>query len=331
MAETRLSDVIVPTVFDPYVSERSIHLNKFFQAGVLVQSPVLFEKLAGGSNTFNFPFWKDLSGDSQILDETNPMTVNAITADKMIARRQLRGKAWCATDLAAQLSGENPIQAIGDRVAQYWATQYEKLLTLTVRGIIADNVANDSSDLVVNIATEDGNSATAANKISAEKTIEAVLKQGDHFGEVYAIAVHSTVYATLLKNDLIDYVQDSRSNLLIPKYMGLNIVVDDDLPVIAGSTSGYKYHSYLFKQGAIAFAENPGKYVANEAYRDPKGIGVDSLYTRRQFCIHPLGFSWVKSNDTATSPSDADLYTATSWNRVYNAKNAGVIALISNG
>jgi hypothetical protein len=112
--------------------------------------------------------------------------------------------------------------------------------------------------------------------------------------------------------------------------MGLNIVVDDDLPVIA-VTDGYKYHSYLFKQGAIAFAENPGKYIANEAYRDPKGIGVDSLYTRRQFCIHPLGFSWEKANDTATSPSDADLYTATSWNRVYNAKNAGVIALISNG
>jgi len=330
MAETKLSDVIVPTVFDPYVSERSIHLNKFFQAGVLVQSPVLFDKLAGGSNTFNFPFWKDLSGDSEILDETNPMTVNEITADKMIARRQLRGKAWGATDLAAQLSGDNPIQAIGDRVAQYWATQYEKLLTLTVRGIIADNIANDSSDLVVDIATEDGNSATAANKISAEKTIDAVLKQGDHFSEVYAIAVHSTVYSTLLKNDLIDYVQDSRSNLLIPKYMGLNIVVDDDLPVIA-VTGGYKYHSYLFKQGAIAFAENPGKYVANEAYRDPKGIGVDSLYTRRQFCIHLLGFSWVLSPDTATSPSDAQLYTLGSWDRVYSAKNAGVIALISNG
>jgi len=330
MAETRLSDVIVPTVFDPYVSERSIHLNKFFQAGVLVQSPVLFDKLAGGSNTFNFPFWKDLSGDSEILDETNPMTVNPITADKMIARRQLRGKAWGATDLAAQLSGDNPIQAIGDRVAQYWATQYEKLLTLTVRGIIADNIANDSSDLVVDISIDNATSATAANKISAEKTIEAVLKQGDHFNEVYAIAVHSTVYSTLLKNDLIDYVQDSRSNLLIPKYMGLNIVVDDDLPVIA-VTGGYKYLSYLFKQGAIAFAENPGKYVANEAYRDPKGIGVDSLYTRRQFCIHPLGFSWVMANDTATSPSDANLYAATSWNRVYNAKNAGVIALISNG
>jgi hypothetical protein len=39
----------------------------------------------------------------------------------------------------------------------------------------------------------------------------------------------------------------------------------------------------------------------------------------------------VLSSDTATSPSDAQLYTLGSWDRVYNAKNAGVIALISNG
>jgi len=331
MAETRLTNVIVPSIFDPYVAERALHLNKFFQAGVLVQSPVLFEKLAGGSNTFNFPFWQDLSGDSEVLTETGDMTVNPITADKMIARRQLRGKAWGANDLSAQLSGANPIQAIGDRVAQYWATQYQTLLTYSIRGVIADNVANDSGDLVVDISTETGLSATAANKISAVKTIEAVMKQGDRFSEIAAIAVHSVVYKTLVENDLIDYVQDSASSLSIPTYLGLKVIVDDDLPVIAGTTNGYKYHSYLFKSGAVAFAENPGKYVANETYRDPKGIGIDSLYTRRQFAIHPAGFSWVMSADTATSPSDANLYAATSWNRVYNAKNAGIIAIISNG
>ena len=331
MAETRLTNVIVPTIFDPYVAERALHLNKFFQAGVLVKSPVLFDKLSGGSNTFNFPFWQDLSGASEILTETGDVTVNPITADKMIARRQLRGKAWGANDLAAQLSGDNPIQAIGDRVANYWATQYQSLLTYSIRGVIADNVTNNSGDLVVDISTETGLSATSANKISAIKTIEAVMKQGDRFSEITAIAVHSAVYQTLVENDLIDYVQDSASSMSIPTYMGLKVVVDDDLPVIAGSVNGYKYHSYLFKSGSVAFAENPGKYTANETYRDPKGIGIDSLYTRRQFAIHPLGFSWVLSPDTATSPSDAQLYTLGSWDRVYNAKNAGIIALISNG
>ena len=330
MAETRLTDVVVPSVFDPYVAERALHLNKFFQAGVLVQSPVLYNNLAGGSNTFTFPFWKDLSGDSEVLTEISDMTVQNITADKMIARRQLRGKAWGANDLAAQLSGDNPIQAIGDRVANYWATQMEKLLTYSIRGVIADNIANDSGDLVVDISVDNAASATSANKISAVKTIQAVMKQGDRFNEITAIAVHSAVYQTLVENDLIDYVQDSASSISMPTYMGLRVVVDDDLPAIA-ITGGYKYHSYLFKAGAIAFAENPGKYTANETYRDPKGIGIDYLYTRRQFVIHPLGFSWVMSADTATSPSDANLYAATSWNRVYNAKNAGVIALISNG
>lgn len=331
MAETRLANVVVPEVFNPYVMQRSLNMNRFFQAGILTPNALLSSLLAGPSKTFNFPYWGDLSGDSEVLSETGDMTVNAIAADKMIAIRQIRGKAWGSNDFAAQLAGDDPYAAIGDRVAGYWAAEYEKALMYAVRGVIADNVAANSSDLVVDIAIEDGNAATAANKISAEKTIDAVMKQGDMFSEVTAIAMHSVVYTTLVKNDLIDYTADSDGKMTIPRYMGLSVIVSDTLPAIAGVSSGYKYHSYLFKPGAIAWGENPGSFVPNEVYRDPKGMGIDSLFTRRQFCIHPLGFSWNKSSNTATTPAYSDLYAATSWGRMYEAKNCGIIALVSNG
>lgn len=331
MAETRLADIVVPEVFDPYVSEKSLNLNTFYQSGILVNNPEIYNNLSGGSQTFTIPFWKDLSGSSEVLSETADMTVNPIATGQMIVRRQLRGKAWGYNDLAAQLSGANPATAIADRVAGYWASEIQKLLIYSIRGIIADNIANDGGDLVVDISTEDGLNATTANKISAAKTIDAVMKQGDHFKEIVAIAVHSTVYSTLLKNDLIVYMKDSTGTLLLPYYMGLRVIVDDNLPVIAGTTSGYKYHSYLFKSGAVGFADNIGKYVASEVERKKGGIGVENLYTRRQFAFAPAGFSWVKTPDTAVSPSDADLYAATSWDRVFNAKNTGIIAIISNG
>lgn len=331
MAETRLEDVIVPSVFDRYVMERSLALNAFYTSGILVQNPVIYQNLAGGSKTFTIPFWKDLSGDSEVLTETSDMTVNNVTSDKMIVRRQLRGKSWGYNDLAAQLSGDDPAGAIADRVASYWASEKQKLLVCAMRGIIADNVANDSGDLVVDISTEDGDNATSANKISAEKTIDAIMKQGDRFKEMTALAVHSIVYTTLVKNDLIDYITDSASKVVIPTYLGMKVIVDDNLPVIAGSSSGYKYHSYLFKQGAIGYAENIGRFVASEVERKKAGIGIENLYTRSQFAFAPAGFSWVMSNDTATSPSNADLYAAASWDRVFNAKNTGIIALISNG
>lgn len=332
MTETRITNVIVPEVFGPYIMERSLNQNRFFQAGVLTLDANLNSFLAGGSRTFNVPFWKDLTGATDVPSESVATTVNAITTDKMIARRQIREKAWGSNDLAAALAGADPQTAIADRVAGFWAAGLEDLLIYSIRGVIADNIANDSSDLVVDISTEDGNAATSANKISATRTIEAIMKQGDRYSEMSAMCVHSVVYSTLLKNDLIDFVTDSNSSVNIPMYMGLRVIVSDDLPVIAGGTSGYKYHTYLFKSGAIAYAENPGALIPVEPYRDPTlGSGRDILYTRKQFAMHPLGFSWVMAADTGITPSDSELYTATSWDRVYNAKNCGLVALISNG
>ncbi len=332
MAETVLADIIIPEIFYPYVREQSIYKNAFFQAGILSPSPQISDFLSGGSKTFNVPYWKALTGDADVPSETVADTVNALTTDKMIAVRQIRHKAWGANALSAQLSGANPVEAIGSMVSDFWATYFQNNLIHCLTGIIADNVAANSGDLVVDISTETGTAATAANKISATKTIEAMMKQGDRFGDIKAIAVHSAVYQTMVTNDLIDYVKDSTLNVLIPYYLGMRVVVDDGLPVIAGGVDGYKYHSYLFKSGSVAFGENPGKIRPIETFRDPsKGSGIDILYTRRQFAFAPLGFSWDKASNAAVTPSHADLYAATSWERVYNAKNTGIVCIVSNG
>ena len=332
MTETRLTDIIVPEVFYPYIKERSLNLNPFFQSGIVTASPEMEAFLGGGGKTSNIPYWKDLTGDSDIPSETVADTVYALSTDKMIAIRQIRHKAWAANALSAALSGANPAEAIGARVAGFWAKNFQDNLTYCIRGCMADNAADDSSDLIVDISTETGTAATAANKISATKTIEAIMKQGDRFSEMKAISVHSVVYTTMIQNDLIDFVKDSTTDTLIPFYIGLRVIVDDGMPVIAGNVDGYKYHSYLFKPGAIGFAENPSKIVPVETFRDPsKGSGIDILYTRRQFAFLPMGFSWDKASNTAVTPSNADLYAATSWNRVYAAKNTGVVAIVSNG
>lgn len=332
MAETRITDIIVPEVFYPYIAEKSLNQNPFFQAGILAPSPQINAFLGGGGRTSNVPYWQDLTGDSDVPSETVADTVNELGTDKMIVRRQIRHKAWGANALSAALSGANPVEAIGSRVAGFWAKALQDNLLYAIRGVIADNVANDSGDLVVDIATETGSAATSANKISATKTIEALMKQGDRFSEIKAIAVHSAVYNTMVLNDLIDFVKDSTADAMIPYYIGMRVIVDDGLPVIAGGVDGYKYHSYLFKPGSVGFGENPGAIVPVETYRDPsKGSGIDVLYTRRQFAFAPLGFSWVMAGDTGITPTNANLYAATSWDRVYNLKNTGVVCIISNG
>lgn len=332
MAETRITDIIIPEIFYQYIMEQSLNRNPFYQSGILVQVPQINDFLGGGGKTSNVPFWQDLTGEADAPSETVADSVNEIGTDLMIAVRQIRHKAWGANALSAALSGANPVQAIGDRVAGFWAAYMQANLLYCLRGIIADNVADDSSSLVVDISTETGLSATSANKISATKTIEAIMKMGDRFGDVKAIAVHSVVYQTMVTNDLIDYVQDSNTSVMIPYYIGLRVIVDDNLPVIAGQVNGYKYHSYLFKPGSVGYGENPGAIKPVETWRDPsKGSGIDVLYTRRQFAFAPIGFSWNKADNSAITPTHADLYAATSWDRVYNLKNTGVINIVSNG
>lgn len=331
MAETKIADVIIPEVFTPYMLEGSLNQNRFFQSGIMQVVPQLGQFLAGGGKTFNIPYWKDLTGVTDVPAEDSDDTVNNISSDKMIGIRQIRVKDWGANDLAAAFAGSDPAGAIAERVVGFWAKAMEDLLIYTIRGVIADNVANDSSDLVYDISVADAANATADNKISSSATIQSVLKQGDRFADIVGVAVHSAVYATLLDNDLIDFRPDSEGKLVIPYYMGLRLVVSDNIYCVAAG-SGYKYHSYFFKAGAVGFDSYGGPIKEVELYRNPyRGGGMDVLFTRRQFCIQPLGFSWKKASNTAVSPSDADLYAGTSWDRLYELKNTGVVALISNG
>lgn len=332
MAETRIADVIVPEIFTEYMMERALNKNAFYQGGILERNAQMDSLLSGGGETFNLPFWKDLTGDDEVPSETVDATVNNITTDKQVARRLLRLKAWGANDLSAALAGADPIEAIGERVTQYWDSRFQDALVSTARGVIADNVANDSGDLVLDIAIESGDSATAANKISASDTIKAVLRMGDRFDEIQGIAVHSVVYQTMLENDLIDFIRDSQGQLVLRQFLGLTVVVDDRLPVVAGATNGFKYHSYLFKAGGFAFGESSNAIQNTEVDRDPKpGMGVDQLFTRRQFAIHPAGFKWIESSVAGVAPTNSELENAANWDRVFEKKNCGVVALISNG
>ena len=55
MSEARIADVIVPEVFTPYVLEKSLNQNRFFQSGVLTPLDTISNFLANGGNEFGPP------------------------------------------------------------------------------------------------------------------------------------------------------------------------------------------------------------------------------------------------------------------------------------
>lgn len=330
MASTKVADVIVPDVFNPYVIQRTSELSALVAAGIISQDAALNALATAGGRLINMPFWSDLTGDDEVLSATGgSLTPGAITSGTDKAYLFVRGRAWGVNDLAKALSGDDPMRVIGDLVADYWARREQTLLFAMLKGLFADNVANDSSDMLVDKSIADGNNAAAANLISGSAVIDAAQTMGDAKDRLSAIAVHSLVEARMAKNDLIVYERDSLGSIVKRSFMGLSVIVDDTCPKVAGGTSGYVFTSYIFGQGAIGRGDGAAP-VPTEMDRDSLA-GDDILINRRHFVLHPRGIAATDSSVAGQGPTNAECEAAANWNRVYERKNIRLAALLTNG
>lgn len=327
MAETRLADVIVPEIFTQYTLEQSIYRSRFFRSGALTRNSTLDGLLNGGGTTFNLPFWQDTAGDTgEVPSETVAQTINNITAEKQVARRQFRTKAWGENDISSVSAGDSPLDSAAARVNDYWAQVWDQLGLITLNGVIAENIANDAGDLVNDIS----GAAGSASNFSDDAVIDAqallgengTLGRGDQ-EDYMTIVVHPDVYAFMRQQDLIDFVPISGQPRPIEFYMNMMVIVDRNALVATDV-----YTTYIMKPGALQFGIGTQRYQPTEVDREPAtGFGISELFTRRAFTIHPVGWAWLEGAVTGVSPSDAELVNVLNWNRVYEKENSGWVAL----
>lgn len=269
--------------------------------------------MGAGNTIVNLPFWKNLTGDDEILSDSNAMTVGNISTGKDIACVHLRGRAWSANDLASLLAGDNAMTAIGNKTADYWAKQIQKVLINSLEGAFS---ATSVNGLVNDISAGSG----SASVISADAMIDTVAKLGDNADTLTGVMMHSAVMFKLLKMDLIDFIPASEGKASLTTYMGKRVIVDDSL-----TATGDAYPIYFFGDGAVAF--NEGTNVINVETDRDKLAGDDFLITRRQFTMHPRGIKW-KGTPTGVTPSNTELATGTNWELVEDIKNVGITKLI---
>ena len=71
--------MIQPEVFTPYVINRTMELSALIQSGIMVNNSE-FDSLASGPNTLvNMPFWEDLEGEEETVQEDGFFTPGNIT------------------------------------------------------------------------------------------------------------------------------------------------------------------------------------------------------------------------------------------------------------
>jgi hypothetical protein len=336
MALVRLSDVIVPEVFFSYMTKDTTEKTNIFTSGIMAPDAELAAKLSGGGEIFQSPFWNDLdSTESSVVndDTASTITPGKISASRDKARRQIRARAWSTADLAGVMAGSDPMQRILGRVTNYWDRQFQTTLVNTLTGVFADNAANDSSDMIQDISNDLSTTATAAELVSAEAIIDAAHTLGDNHTVINTIIMHSNVEKRLKKLNLIDFEKDSTGQMTIPTYLGYRVIVDDGVRKVVGSNRT-KYWSYLCGPGVVRWAEVavPTPVEVDRAPEQGNGMGVEILYTRRQFVMHPAGFAWQESSVAGEFPTNSELALAANWNRCYEQrKQIPLAALVTNG
>lgn len=335
MAKTVVADIIVPTEFEKYAIERTAELSTFARSGIVEAAPEFDDLAAMGGREVHMPFWKDISGARQILSDSAPLTVNKIGSDQDLARIHNDGNAWSVNHLASVISGDDPMQAIVDLVAGYWARTDEDIIISALKGIFASaSMAGNQ----LGIASESIAGQSDATKLNGVTFIDATQKLGDRADGLTAIGMHSATEAALRKLDLIDFIPDSEGKTQIRIFQGRRVIVDDNLPVRAGTTDGFVYTSYLF---------GPGAFGKGSARLDSKplqgGFGTEGvelarlpldsdsvLINRRRYILHPRGVKFTSAAVAGDSPTNAELEDGTNWTRVYENKNVRIVAIEHN-
>lgn len=316
---TTLQDIINPTaLFENYVVNRTSELSAIFQSGIITRDSKFDQLASEAAQVHNMPFFTDLNGDSEDIVEGASLTEAKIGSKMDTSTTIRRAKMWGATDLSAQLAGTDPMSAIGDLVAGFWARDHQKELLNILDGVFA---ATSMSDHVLDISGKTGKAAA----FSGEAFIDAMQLMGDARNSLTAVVMHSATKSYLDKLNLIQTIRQSDA-ISFDTYMGRRVIVDDSCPAAGGS-----YTTYLFGEGAIAYGVgSPVGLVPVEVDRDKrKGSGVNYLISRKAFIMHPRGVAWKnKTRAHAESVSRTELKDAGNWERVYEPKQIRIVKFV---
>ena len=329
---TLRSDVIIPEVFTPYVIEQTTLRDAFLASGVV--QPMAELNATEGGDYVNIPFWKaNLTGDFEVLTDSTSLIPGKITADKQVGVILHRGRAFESRDLAALAAGADPMAAIGAKVADYVANQRQKDLIKCLEGVFGGLTSNTGAAFIDVSFDKSGMTALGPRQVAKARAL-----LGDQGDKLTAVAMHSAVYYDLVERKAIDYVTNVEARgggtvattgiapviagsimgaygeVSVPTYMGLRVIVSDDL-----APTSTNYPVYFFTQGAIASGEQMA--MQTETDRDILAKS-DAMSIDLHYVYHPVGAKWGVGT---TNPTQAQLATIGNWTKVYETKNLGIV------
>ncbi len=345
----QLTDIIDTVVYQDLPAIDSPERTAFYESGIVVRNSLLDGIANAPGKTAELPFWRDIDADNEPnLSNDNPATegdTHKIIQGDQVARKAFLNKGLSETDLASELAmGGDAMRRIRARVDTYWMRQWQRRLVASCNGIYANNIkasgsGGNDADMVYDASGATNDDVGAATVFNRQNFTTAAFTAGDAYDRAEAVAVHSVVYKRMIDNDDIDFIPDSQGRMTIPTFLGLRVIVDDGMPFTpaAGSAGGAdapKFTSIIFGNGAFGWGEGSPRLpveVQREA-RQGNGGGIEILWTRKTWLLHPFGFAVSTTKTPASVSFDlAELAEDDTWERVVDRKNVPLSFLVTNG
>lgn len=334
MAITKIADLVQHSEFAKYVNQAMIAKSALVKSGIAAPDPVIANKIAAGGGlegkTLALPALNSLdnAADSEVPVEDTAPTFDKVTASEDVAAVHFRRHTFGVSDVAAIMTGADPMAHIAAQFADYWNRQNQKILLKTLEGVFAANATpttgagaqsyGNDGDAIHDITGASGNAAI----IDKDTIMLAAQLLGDRKAELTGIMMNSAVETILAAMDLnAGLYRASDGPDRLAKYNGRDIIVDDDCPYDASTKVAT---IYLFGRGAVAL--NPLPVPHPFEYQRDAAKGTDYLHSWVREIVHLRGWKW-SGTPAGLAPSNAELATAANWKRVFDKKRIPCVML----
>ena len=314
MAITKIADLVQHAEFAKYVNQAMIAKSALIRSGIAAPDPVIANKVAAGNGlegkTLSLPALKSLDWERED-----------------VAAVHFRRHTFGVSDVAAIMTGADPMAHIASQFADYWNAQNQKILLKTLEGVFAANATaynastapyGNGGDAIFDITGESGNAAV----IDKDTIMLAAQLLGDRKADLTGIMMNSAVETVLAGLDTnAGLYRASEGPGTLAKYNGRDIIVDDACPYDASSKVATVY---LFGKAAVAL--NPLPVPHPFEYQRDAAKGSDYLHSWVREIIHLRGWKW-NGTPSGLAPSNSELATAANWLRVFEKKRIPCVAL----
>jgi len=286
--------------------------NPFRAAGVLASSPLVQRSLTDGEGIrTEVQAWNDIEYvESNISNDDPEDHATPLKMDSKIwdAVRMHRNVGISGMNLVQDFTAQDPVAALGTRVANYRNTDEVTALFAVLHGL-------EKADATAKKFTFD---------MDADFDIKQVLKavqdaKGDNAGIITTLGMSSTNYLALQLANLVTKAPTDAVTSF-GRIADRNIVVDDRF-----GNKVYGLGAGLFNYGsapqskrsvAVEFDESAGK-----------GSGQETIWFRWKQIIHPMGFDYAGTFAAKGGPSFAELNNASAYTLATDEKKIPLVVI----